>query len=504
MATWQTGDNMASKDSSRAKKRNGTAELLRLIAEDRAESGRRPPPPSGHPALSLLLVGRWDDAFGVLHQLSEHHLGDARSQRLLDVCGDRQAVQEEIREVVDVLYRLGTREAGELALAWAMLACRPSYPASFRAVLPQLQHALDAADLDTNDDGDCRDRLRIWWAAGRGDYVKEKRSVFAVAVAVLASEIMQESALAPVPAFEPVDVAKWFRTAYDGPTLTVMPAARATKLNNHNKPFAEILDKPLPLVLARGLAEARKRLGYEFPHATAALSMLFKDLREGEPVKIRPTILVGAPGCGKSRLVRRFASAIGIQHVHRFDAASAADGHFGGTSKAWSNTEASVPARAILSSRTANALIHIDEVDKCTRAGSQNGSLMTSLAPLLESETAARYRDQSLDAELDLSACSYICTANDVTVLPDYLKDRFLIVKVPAPRLVDLPLLAASIVDAMLLEEGDEWAGCVAPFAPDELAVMAKAWAARGFSMRALQKIVAATLEARDAYAMRH
>ena len=46
--------------------------------------------------------------------------------------------------------------------------------------------------------------------------------------------------------------------------------------------------------------------------------------------------------------------------------------------------------------------------------------------------------------------------------------------------------------------------GTVAPFASDELAVMAKAWAPSGFSMRKLQKIVAATLEARDACQMRH
>lgn len=496
---------MASEDSSRGKKRSSTADLLRLIAEDRAENGgRRPPPPSGHPALNLLFCGRWDDAFGWLHHVSEETLGQARAQRLLDVCGDRAAVQDEIRETVDALYAHGTPDAGELALAWSMLACRPSYPASFRAVLPSLQSALDAADLDANDDGDARERLRIWWAAGAGDYVKEKRSMFAVAGAVLAGEIMKESALEPVPAFEPVDVAKWFRSAYDGPTLTVMPASRATKLNNHNKPFTEILDKALPLVVARGLADARRRLSYEFPHASAALSVLFKDLREGEPVKIRPTILVGTPGCGKSRMVRRFAKAIGLQHVQRFDGASAADGHFGGTSKAWSNTEASVPARAALVSRTGNPLVFVDEIDKATRPGSQNGSLMTAMAPFLERETAARYRDQSLDAELDLSMVSYVCTANDVSVLPDYLRDRFRIVRVPAPTLIDLPLLAASIVDAMLLEEGDEWAGTVAPFAPDELRVMAKALPPSGFSMRKLQKIVAATLEARDACQMRH
>lgn len=455
-----------------------------------------------HPALVTLMAGRWDDAFALVHNMSEEILGQERAQRLLDVCGDRQAIQDKIKETVDTLYSLGTHQSGELALAWSMLACRPSYPASFRGVLPQLQYALDNSGLDDNDETDARERLRIWWAAGAGDYAREKRSMFAVTVAVLAGQIMKEPALES-PAHE-VDVAKWFRTPYPGPTLVVMPAAKATRLNNYNKVFNEIMDKSLPLVCARNLDAARKRLSYEFPHASAAISVLLKDLREGEPIRFKPTILLGSPGSGKSRFVIRIATAIGLTHVTRYDAAGAADGHFSGTSKGWSNTEASVPARAVLASRTGNPLVFVDEIDKCTPRGSQNGSLMTSLTPFLDKETASKFRDQSLDAELRLDWVSFLCTANDVTVLPDYLLDRLRIVRVPTPRLVDLPLLAASIVDAMLIEEGDEWAGSVAPFAPDELAVMGKAWAARGFSMRALQKIVLATIEARDAHAMRH
>jgi hypothetical protein len=42
------------------------------------------------------------------------------------------------------------------------------------------------------------------------------------------------------------------------------------------------------------------------------------------------------------------------------------------------------------------------------------------------------------------------------------------------------------------------------PLAADELLVIGKMWERAGFSMRKLQKIVAATLAARDAHAMRH
>jgi ATP-dependent Lon protease len=122
--------------------------------------------------------------------------------------------------------------------------------------------------------------------------------------------------------------------------------------------------------------------------------------------------------------------------------------------------------------------------------------------PFLDSETSARYRDQSLDAELDLSRLSYIATANDDTRLPPPLRDRFRIIKVASPSLQFLPQLAAQVMRDLSIEDGSR--SCDAPLADDELAIIGKAWSKAGFSMRKLQKIVSATLEARDQYAMRH
>jgi ATP-dependent Lon protease len=227
-----------------------------------------------HPALACLMLSRWDDAFGFLHAQSESTLGEDRSQALLDVLGDRAAAQAEIATAVDALYAVGTVEAGAHALAWSLLTCDPKNPATYHGVLPQVQQALEAADLAGADDADVRERLRVWWRAAAGQFVgKTTLSIFAIATAFLRDGHLS-GAEPEIMTFDEA-VAKWLRSPPEGPMLTVMPAAKATKLNDYHKQFSEILDKALPLVVARGLDEARKRLSYEFPHCSGAIQALF-------------------------------------------------------------------------------------------------------------------------------------------------------------------------------------------------------------------------------------
>jgi len=143
----------------------------------------------------------------------------------------------------------------------------------------------------------------------------------------------------------------------------------------------------------------------------------------------------------------------------------------------------------------------VDEIDKAAERN-WNGRLWDAILPFCDPETASRYRDQSLDAELDLSRCSIIATANDASKLPSPLRDRFRIIKVQTPSLQNLSPLAAQVMRDIATE--DEARSCDEPLAADELAVIGKAWWKSGFSIRKLQKIVLATLEARDSHAPRH
>lgn len=457
-------------------------------------------------ALQTLLQSRWADALGLLFAPTATFVGVARMQPLigatLDATGARAATLEQIRALIETLYASGTPATGDLALAWLMLTADPREPASFLPIMPQLQFMLDSTELDERAESELRSRIRVWWRGLQGAFIDARASIFRIAADETnpLTEGDPEFEAAPdfgglhrphIPPRPALPV---------GPTLVVMPAKLATRLNNFQSGFKPIVDKAIPLVVALDVAGIRNTLHAEYPHATTAVDLLLRDLREGKPVALKPMLLVGSPGSGKSRLVRRLGELLKA-YVHRFDAAASGDNHFAGTSKAWSNTEPSVPARAVAQSSTANPIVMIDEIDKAAER-TNAGNLWSALTPFLERETASRYRDQSLDAQLDLSMVTYVAAANDDTRLPAPLRDRFRVVRVPSPTAAHLPALAIQVMKD--LTANDEARAHDDPLATDELDVIGRAWARSGFSLRKLQKIVQATLEARDQHAPRH
>lgn len=154
-----------------------------------------------------------------------------------------------------------------------------------------------------------------------------------------------------------------------------------------------------------------------------------------------------------------------------------------------------------MGSKTANPIVLVDEICKASES-SHNGNLWSAITPHLEVETSRRYRENGIDAELDLSHVIHLATANSTEKLPSQLRDRYRVIRMPAPTLAYLPKLAALVVRDMAAE--DDARSHDAPLAADELEIIGRAWARERFSMRKLQRLVLATLEARDTCAMRH
>jgi hypothetical protein len=263
--------------------------------------------------------------------------------------------------------------------------------------------------------------------------------------------------------------------------------------------FNDLIGKRLPLKPVPDLAATRKTLLAEFPYAERVIDILLADLIGREDVRIRATLILGSPGCGKTRLIRKVGSALDCQ-VGRYDGASAEDNCFGGTARRWTTGEPCWPMTVIRAAGHANPIIHVDEIDKGAE-NNRNGSLARALLPMLETETAARFPDPFIQTDIDLSHVSFLLTANDDTTLPLPLKDRLRILRMPPITIEHVPAVAAGIVVDLAAERGLDcrW---VEPLNGDEIEI-AQRMLGEG-SARRLRAIVERLLAGRESGAMRH
>ena len=265
------------------------------------------------------------------------------------------------------------------------------------------------------------------------------------------------------------------------------------------KGYEAIIGKPVPLAPVPDLAKVRRELAFEFPYAIELVDRLLVDLVGRRDIAFRPTLLVGPPGTGKSRLASRLADHLAVG-LWRVDATRDSCASIGGTDRRWATSEPSHPIMAIARFGIANPIILVDEIDK-SATRTDHGRLWDALLPLLETETASRYPDPAFQVEVDLAHVSWIATANAVDPLPGPLRDRLRVLAMPAPQIRHLESLIAPVLagiaenrglDRRLLENLDG----------EEIDVVRRGW--QGGSIRRLSRLVEAVVMAREALSLRH
>ncbi|MGO9358161.1 MAG: AAA family ATPase [Xanthobacteraceae bacterium] len=270
------------------------------------------------------------------------------------------------------------------------------------------------------------------------------------------------------------------------------------KLREITTPLKPVIDTALPLVMVPPLHVARRQLLFEFPYAATVIDFALADLVGRRTVRLRPLLLVGEPGGGKSRFARRLGEVLTLG-VWRTDASRSDGAVFGGTDKRWYTAEPCHPLLAIAHARHANPMVLIDEIEK---AGTRTdyGRFWDCLLGFLEPETAARYPDPALQTNLDLSRVSYVATANSLDPLPSPVRDRFRIITFPKPAAGDLDALLPAVVADLTKERGldERWVAQLTGFERDAVAAH---W--RGGSVRQLRRIVDVVLRSRDINAVR-
>ena len=291
------------------------------------------------------------------------------------------------------------------------------------------------------------------------------------------------------------------RTLVVFPTMEHLPQPSKSVSDRGDSPRAVAepwAGKGMPLTPAPDPSAFAARLRALFPWAGTVIDAYTGDIVGAPYAALRPRILLGPPGCGKTAFARAVIETAGLD-VTVFGAAGTMDGGaFAGTSRQWGSWRPSTPAQGCLRFGKASHGIVVDEVEK---GGDSRrwGRLDETILPFLERGSTARaIHDLAFETALDLSAVSYALTANTLAGVSTALLDRCQVLAWPAPRAEDLPVVAAGIVEEIRRDRGLDAAWCP-DLDPEEMSLIP--WA--GGSMRPLRRMVEVVVASREIEARR-
>lgn len=285
----------------------------------------------------------------------------------------------------------------------------------------------------------------------------------------------------------------------EGTLVVVGSIGNANANSSIMNEFKGILGVPMPFIPVPDLQSVRKKMSAEFPYALEVVDKLMDELVAQPHVRFRPTILVGTPGCGKTRFWQRLMELLAVPSTV-FSCGGVADSAISGTARRYSTGEPCLPLSLVRRHQIANPAIILDEIEKAGDSRT-NGNLLDALLAFLEPQSATSYYDQYLQAPVNLSALIWCGTANSAEGWPKPLRDRVRILRFPTPGPEHIEMLSRALL-ADIAAERAHHAQWLHSLTGEELDALRSVWP--GGSVRQLRRYLEGVLAARETGMAKH